>query len=76
VAIMAASLVAGVAVVVAPTPDGVGLVEPVLALGLIAAGVDAAPAVAAVLIWRLVALWVPMLPGWLAYRRLHSDGVI
>ena len=76
VTILAASLVAGVAVVVAPTPDGVGLVEPVLALGLIASGVDAGPAVAAVLIWRLLGFWVPMLPGWLAYRRLHREGVI
>ena len=76
VGIMAASLLAGVAVVVAPTPDGVGLVEPVLALGLIAAGVDAGPAVAVVLMWRLLGFWVPMLPGWLAYRRLRRDGVI
>ncbi|HEY5154479.1 MAG TPA: YbhN family protein [Acidimicrobiales bacterium] len=75
-AIMVASLAAGIAVVVAPTPDGVGLVEPVLALGLIASGVDAGPAVAAVLIWRLVAFWAPMVPGWLAYRRLHREGVI
>ncbi len=76
VAIMLASLLAAVAVVVAPTPDGVGLVEPVMALGLIAAGVDAGPAVAAVLIWRLLGFWVPMLPGWLAYRHLHRDGVL
>jgi len=32
--------------------------------------------VAAVLIWRLLGFWVPMLPGWLAYRRLHREGVI
>ena len=76
VGIMTASLVAGVAVVVAPTPDGVGLVEPVLALGLIASGVDAGPAVAAVLLWRLLGFWVPMLPGWLAYRHLWRDGVL
>jgi uncharacterized membrane protein YbhN (UPF0104 family) len=75
-AIVAASLLAGVAVIVAPTPDGVGLVEPVLALTLIAAGVDAGPAVAAVVIWRLLGFWVPMLPGWLAYRRLRDDGVL
>lgn len=76
VAILLASLVAGVAVAVAPTPDGVGLVEPVLALGLIAAGVDAGPAVATVIMWRVLAFWVPMLPGWLAYRRLRAEGVL
>jgi uncharacterized membrane protein YbhN (UPF0104 family) len=75
-AVLLASLLAGVAVAVAPTPDGVGLVEPVLALGLIGAGVDAGPAVATVIMWRLLVFWAPMAPGWLAYRRLRDEGVL
>jgi uncharacterized membrane protein YbhN (UPF0104 family) len=53
---------------VAPTPGGVGAVEVVLVAGYAAVGVAAAPACAAVLLFRLVSFWVPLVPGWLALR--------
>jgi uncharacterized membrane protein YbhN (UPF0104 family) len=45
-------------------------------LALIWAGVDAGPAVAAALLARLLRFWLPMLPGWIALRRLQHDGVL
>jgi len=76
VAIVVASLVATAAGVLAPTPDGEGVVEAVLVLGLVWAGVDAGPAVAAALLARILRFWMPMLPGYLALRRLRNDGVL
>jgi uncharacterized membrane protein YbhN (UPF0104 family) len=63
-------------VLVAPTPDGAGLVEASLVLGLIWAGVDAGAAVAAMVLVRLVTFWIPMLPGWILLRRLERDRVL
>jgi undecaprenyl-diphosphatase len=73
-AVLLVGLLLPVLVVVAPTPDGAGLVEAGLVLGLIWAGVDAGPAVAAMVLVRLVTFWIPMLPGWLALRRLEHSG--
>ena len=76
VAIVVASLVASAAGMLAPTPDGEGVVEAVLVLGLVAAGVDAGPAVAAALLARILRFWLPMAPGFLALRRQQRDGVL
>ena len=76
VASSSASLVASAAAALAPTPDGEGAVEAVLVLGLVWAGVDAGPAVAAALLARLLRFWLPMLPGWIALRRSQHDGVL
>jgi uncharacterized membrane protein YbhN (UPF0104 family) len=70
------SLLAAVAAVVAVTPDGAGVVEAVLVLGLIWAGVDAGPAVAAALLARVVRFWLPILPGWFALRRQQRAGIL
>ena len=75
-AVLFASLVATVAAVLAATPDGAGVVEAALVLGLIWAGVDAGPAVAAALLARVVSFWVPMVPGWFALRRLERAEVL
>ena len=45
-------------------------------LGLIWAGLDAGAAVAAMVLVRLVTFWIPMLPGWIALRRLERSGVL
>ena len=74
--VLAVSLVASVAGVAALTPDGAGVVEAMLALGLVWAGADAGPAVAAALLTRLLTFWLPMLPGWIALSRLQRDGVV
>lgn len=46
------------------TPGGVGLVEAALAGALVAAGIHAPQAVAAVLIYRLVSFWLVDALGW------------
>jgi len=75
-AVVFASLLATAVGVLAPTPDGAGVIEAVLVLALVWAGVDAGPAVAATLFSRLLGFWLPMVPGWFALRRLARDGVV
>ncbi len=57
-------------VVLGPWPAGVGIVEAVLVLGLWRAGVGAADAVAAVIVLRVVLLWLPIAPGYVAARKV------
>jgi len=54
----------------APTPGKVGAVEAALIAGLTGVGVASAPAVAGVLAYRLATFWLPIIPGWLAFRSL------
>ncbi len=49
------------------TPGGVGLVEAALAGALVASGVHAPQAVAAVLIYRLISFWLVDALGWTLY---------
>jgi undecaprenyl-diphosphatase len=58
----------------APTPGGVGATEAALIAGYTAVGVDASLAFAAVLLFRLVTFWLPILPGWLALVVLQRRG--
>ena len=68
---------AGAAVAsVSPTPGGLGAMEAALVAGLTAVGAPTGPAVAGVLAFRLLTFWLPILPGWLAYRALRADGTI
>ena len=55
----------------APTPGGLGATEATFAAGLTAVGVDDTDAVAAVLLYRLVTFWLPILPGYIAYVLLR-----
>ncbi|MEV0201815.1 lysylphosphatidylglycerol synthase transmembrane domain-containing protein [Nonomuraea sp. NPDC050691] len=57
----------------APTPGGLGAVEASLTLGLTVAGVDAPLATSAVLLYRLLTFWLPVLPGWAAFTHLQRD---
>ncbi len=54
----------------APTPGGIGAVETALALALTAFGVPNDAAVPAVLLFRLMTFWLPVIPGWLAFTQL------
>ncbi|WCN03121.1 lysylphosphatidylglycerol synthase domain-containing protein [Streptomyces sp. M92] len=54
----------------APTPGGVGAVEATLTVGLIAMGLPKEVAAPAVLLYRLLTLWLPVLPGWLFFNHL------
>jgi uncharacterized membrane protein YbhN (UPF0104 family) len=60
----------------APTPGGLGAVEAALAAGLTAAGLPSVTAVSAVLLFRLVTFWLPVLPGWLAFGTLQRREAI
>lgn len=60
---------AGVAAL-APTPGGLGAVEAALIAALMTIGVDSAAAVPTVFGYRLVTFWLPLLPGWAAFRSL------
>lgn len=54
----------------APTPGGIGAVELALTGALAAFGAPTNPALAAVLLFRLMTFWLPVLPGWLAFTHL------
>jgi undecaprenyl-diphosphatase len=49
-----------------PTPGGLGGVEAGLVAGLVAYHVDSAPALAAVLVYRLISYWLPLIAGAIA----------
>ncbi|WP_425244597.1 lysylphosphatidylglycerol synthase domain-containing protein [Streptomyces citrinus] len=60
----------------APTPGGVGAVEATLTVGLIAVGLPKEVAAPAVLLYRLLTLWLPVLPGWLFFNHLSRKGAL
>jgi uncharacterized protein (TIRG00374 family) len=56
------------------TPGGLGIAEGTLALALVAAGLRASQALAAVLLYRLASFWLVAFAGWLIFlwlRRHH-----
>lgn len=60
----------------APTPGGLGVVEAGLVAALTALGGQAAPSIAGVLAFRLATFWLPIAPGWVAFRALRRRHVI
>lgn len=58
-----AYLAATVAVALVPTPGGLGSVEAALVVALVAAGGPVAVATAVVPAFRIVTVWLPLLPG-------------
>ena len=67
---------ASVIAAAAPTPGGLGAMEAALVAGFTGVGMDPAIAVAAVLSYRLVTYWLPVLPGWLCFRMLERRNYI
>jgi len=61
---------------VAPTPGGLGAIEAALVAGLTGIGISSGAAVSAVLTYRLATYWLPVLPGWLAWRHLQRRGYV
>lgn len=57
-----------------PTPGGVGAVEGALIAALTFAGLPTAIATPAVLMYRLLTFWLPVLPGWLFFNHLTRKG--
>ncbi|MEV4431643.1 lysylphosphatidylglycerol synthase transmembrane domain-containing protein [Streptomyces sp. NPDC049585] len=60
----------------APTPGGVGAVEFALTGALTFAGLPAEQAAPAVLLFRLMTLWLPVLPGWASFTHLTRKAAI
>ncbi|MBT2444879.1 flippase-like domain-containing protein [Streptomyces sp. ISL-36] len=60
----------------APTPGGVGAVEGALTFGLVAVGLPLEVATPSVLLYRLLTLWLPVLPGWVCFNWLTKRGAL
>jgi uncharacterized membrane protein YbhN (UPF0104 family)/membrane-associated phospholipid phosphatase len=60
----------------ATTPGGLGAVEAALVAGLTLLGAETAPSIAGVLAFRLATFWLPIAPGWIAFRLLQKRGAI
>jgi uncharacterized membrane protein YbhN (UPF0104 family) len=60
----------------APTPGGLGAVEGALSLGLTLSGLPAETATSAVLLFRVLTFWLPVLPGWAAFTYLQRKEAI
>lgn len=71
-----AYLAATVAVAVVPTPGGLGSVEAALIVALVAVGGPAAVATAVVLAFRIITVWLPLVPGALTLGALVRLKVI
>ena len=68
----AAYLVAAALGSVAPTPGGLGAVEAALLAALTGYGMASGPALAAVLTFRLLTFWLPVLPGWITFQQMQA----
>ncbi|WP_079073981.1 lysylphosphatidylglycerol synthase transmembrane domain-containing protein [Streptomyces sp. Root1310] len=71
-----AYLAATVAVALVPTPGGIGSVEAALIVALVAAGGPVAVATAVVLGYRIITVWLPLVPGALTLGALVRMKVI
>lgn len=60
----------------APTPGGLGAIEAGLVAGFTGVGLTPGVAVAAVLSYRLVTYWLPILPGWISFQLLERRSLI
>lgn len=74
--ILLVSLTAGALATAAPTPGGIGAVEAVLITALTAIGIPSAEATTGVLLYRVATFWLPILPGFLAFREMTKQGVL
>lgn len=61
---------------ISPTPSGLGAVEAALVAGLTVVGVETGPAVVGVLLFRLLTFWLPIIPGFLAFRYFQRRQVL
>ncbi|MGW5235496.1 lysylphosphatidylglycerol synthase transmembrane domain-containing protein [Streptomyces nodosus] len=71
-----AYLAGTLAVAAVPTPGGIGTVEAALVVTLVAAGGPVAVATAVVLAYRIITVWLPLLPGALTLGALVRLKVI
>jgi uncharacterized membrane protein YbhN (UPF0104 family) len=64
-------LVGATAAEIVPTPAGLGTVDAALIAGLVTTGVGGGATLAAVIVYRLVSFWAPIIPGLLASAMLR-----
>ncbi len=76
VTVTVVTMVGGTLAAAAPTPGGVGAVEAALIGGLAAFGVPTAIAVPAVLLYRVLTVWLPVFAGWPIMRWLAARDMI
>ncbi|TLF69150.1 TIGR00374 family protein [Nocardia asteroides NBRC 15531] len=76
VAVTIVTMIGGTLASAAPTPGGVGAVEAALIGGLAAFGVPAEIAVPAVLLYRVLTCWIPVLLGWPIMRWMGEKDMI
>ncbi|HME80189.1 MAG TPA: lysylphosphatidylglycerol synthase transmembrane domain-containing protein [Mycobacterium sp.] len=76
IAVTIVTMVGGTLASLAPTPGGVGAVEAALIGGLAAFGLPAAVGVPAVLLYRVITCWVPVLIGWPVMRSMTQKQMI
>ncbi|WP_245655722.1 lysylphosphatidylglycerol synthase transmembrane domain-containing protein [Microtetraspora fusca] len=60
----------------APTPGGLGAVEGALSFGLTVAGLPGSVSLSAVLLYRLMTFWLPVLPGWASFAWLQRHNAL
>jgi undecaprenyl-diphosphatase len=72
----AAYLVGSAIATVAPTPGGLGALEAAVIAGLVSAGMHSTAAVSAVFLFRLATYWLPILPGWFAFKHLRREDFV
>lgn len=68
--------VGNAALAISPTPGGIGTTELAMTAALRANSVESSLALAIVLSFRLVAYWLPIIPGYLAFRYLAAKKLI
>ena len=66
-------LIGAVVQSVSPTPGGLGPAEAAYIGGLTAIGLSSERAVAAVLLFRMLTFWLPVIPGWVAMTWLQRN---
>ncbi|MFN2557037.1 MAG: lysylphosphatidylglycerol synthase domain-containing protein [Nitriliruptorales bacterium] len=59
-----------------PTPGGLGALEAALVAGLVSLGAGSGIAVVSVLSFRLLTFWLPIVPGFLAFRTLRRHHLL
>jgi uncharacterized membrane protein YbhN (UPF0104 family) len=76
VAIFALYVTSSVISNVAPTPGGIGAIEAVLVIGLVALRFNLSDAAAITLIYRFFTFWLPILPGGIALHFVNKNKVV
>jgi len=61
---------------IAPTPGGIGPLEAAMIAAFTGFGLDGGVAISAVLTFRLVTFWLPILPGWITFMSMERRGEI